>query len=146
MLKAASCALALLMLSTTALAQECLHGTRLVDLDAAVASCTQLIRREPTNVEAYMERGHLYVLAAMVTNKIDNYKRAIEDFTRAISLAPNDPNPYHHRGLAYEDLKDVERAIGDFRQMLDLIDKHPRATDGWRNMAIDALKRLKAYR
>ena len=146
MLRAAISALAMLVFATTAFAEECLVGTRLLNFDETMASCTELIRRDPTNAEAYAERGRLHAMSAMVSGNIDEHNRAIADFTQAIAIDPNDPNLYYDRGLEHEAIKEFQLAITDFRRMLDLIQKHhPRARDSWKNQAIDALKRLNAY-
>jgi len=57
----------------------------------------------------------------------NNFDQAIADFTKAISLNPNDAEVYYSRGAAYygiaitrDDASSVERAIGDYDQALKL--------------------------
>jgi tetratricopeptide (TPR) repeat protein len=129
-------ALALFVFATTAFAEECLVGTRLLNFDETMASCTELIRRDPTNAEAYEERGHLYAMKASISRNIDDHNSAIADYTRAISITQNVALLYYARGLEYEAINDFGRAIADLRRMLELLPNS--------SIAIEALRRLNA--
>ncbi len=48
------------------------------------------------------------------------HERAIEEFSRAIQLNPNDALAYHERGYTYSQLRKYERAIQDFTQAIQL--------------------------
>jgi tetratricopeptide (TPR) repeat protein len=48
------------------------------------------------------------------------YSEAIEIYTAAIRIDPNDPRPYFNRGAAKSDLSDYQGAIADFNQFLQL--------------------------
>jgi tetratricopeptide (TPR) repeat protein len=48
------------------------------------------------------------------------HKKAIVDFSRAISLAPGLSYAYYNRGLAYEVANERRRAIMDFRKSYSL--------------------------
>ena len=44
-----------------------------------------------------------------------NYKQAIEAYSRAIELDPNDAWVYFNRGVAYDNLGDYQQAINDYK-------------------------------
>ncbi|MFN2182777.1 MAG: tetratricopeptide repeat protein, partial [Anaerolineae bacterium] len=46
----------------------------------------------------------------------DELDLAIENYTKAIALDPQDAEAYSDRGLAYHDKGDYDRAIADFDQ------------------------------
>jgi tetratricopeptide (TPR) repeat protein len=45
---------------------------------------------------------------------------AIADYTQAIRLNPNYVKAYGNRGIAYSDKNHQDRAIADFKRVLDL--------------------------
>jgi PGF-CTERM protein len=45
---------------------------------------------------------------------------AIEDFNKAIELDPNNAGAYSNRGVAYDDLKQYERAVEDHNKAIKL--------------------------
>ena len=63
--------------------------------------------------EDYFNRGMAYY-------EQDNYDQAIEAFTQAITLDPNDADAYFYRGIAYGAKEDNDRAIADFTQAIRL--------------------------
>src|SRR5207248_9227031 len=62
---------------------------------------------------AYICRGETY-------SKIKEYRQAIEDFNRALTLDSNSAAAYYNRGLAYRYLKEYKHAIKDFDRALKL--------------------------
>ena len=56
---------------------------------------------------AYVKRGYCYTIKGLFDN-------AIEDYTMAIKLEPNNPFYYAARGVAYSKKKLFDRAIEDF--------------------------------
>ncbi|MEK6693950.1 MAG: tetratricopeptide repeat protein, partial [Nitrospirota bacterium] len=52
--------------------------------------------------------------------KSGDHRGAIDDFTKALKLAPNDAEAYHHRGLSREKSGDPKNAIEDFTGTLAL--------------------------
>jgi tetratricopeptide (TPR) repeat protein len=48
----------------------------------------------------------------------EDYDRAIEDYTEALRLNPNDAEAYNNRGVAYRHKGDYDRAIADYEAAL----------------------------
>ena len=58
------------------------------------------------------------------------YDDAIEDYDKAIALAPNDAIAYYNRGVAYYEKGDKEQAIADFRKALEINPSYENAKEG----------------
>lgn len=65
-------------------------------LDEAADDYTRAIQRDPTMVEAYVNRGY-------TENDMQNPQQAVQDFQSALKLSPN--NGIAHLGLAFSDLQ-----------------------------------------
>ncbi len=63
--------------------------------------------------EAYFNRGVAWYHKG-------EYDRAIQDYTKAIELKPDDAEAYYNRGLAWDELGDFDRAIQDFDRAIEL--------------------------
>jgi Flp pilus assembly protein TadD len=63
-------------------------------------------------------------LAALDEGDLDT---AIAEFTAAIADNPKDPFPYIRRASAYEKKGDAASAVGDYRQVMKLVDADTRA-------------------
>jgi tetratricopeptide (TPR) repeat protein len=74
---------------------------------------TQDVEAAPQNVEAYFFRGLVYA-------RQGNFKRAIEDYSKALLLAADFSAGYARRASAYAALGQPEAAIQDYRQALAL--------------------------
>lgn len=74
----------------------------------AFTACSELLKSNPKDGEAYLNRGLTY----LDTMKLD---LAIADFTRAHELNPKSPWPLADRGIAYAWKEDRERAEADFK-------------------------------
>ena len=68
----------------------------------------------------------------------DSVGFAIEDFSTAISLSPESPEPYNGRGISYMALGDDENAFADFNLAIKLDD---RKAESWANQALVYEKR-----
>lgn len=73
--------------------------------------------------------------------KQKDYAGAIEEFTRALQLAPYFAEAYYQRGLAYYDLGEILSAVSDFTEALKL---NPQSVEAYycRALARVALKNL----
>jgi tetratricopeptide (TPR) repeat protein len=85
-------------------------------LRECIADCTTELEMNPLQINliysTYIVRGMAYA--------IDNYEKAISDFTKAIELNHNSDEAYLHRGLCHFDKKDNVRAIQDFQTAFEL--------------------------
>ena len=48
------------------------------------------------------------------------YDKALEDYTQAIDLTPNDPDVYFNRGLTYYNTHRYQEALSDFTRVIEL--------------------------
>jgi tetratricopeptide (TPR) repeat protein len=62
---------------------------------------------------AYLNRGNVYDL-------INEYQKAIADYTEAIRLDPQNANAYNNRGLSYKNLEEYDQAIADVNEAIRL--------------------------
>lgn len=76
---------------------------------------TQTIEADSTMLYPYLER-------ALQRFEGGYYKGAVEDYTNALEINPNDPEIWLGRGLAREKLKDYEGAFSDYTRAIDLKD------------------------
>jgi PQQ-dependent catabolism-associated CXXCW motif protein len=81
--------------------------------EAAIAGCSALIDKNPSDDAAYVNRGKAYF------DKAD-YARASADFTEAIAIDPTDAKAYFNRGNVYLKLGKGKDAVADFQQALSL--------------------------
>lgn len=49
-----------------------------------------------------------------------NYQKAIDTFTKAIAIEPNDPYLYSSRGISYETIKEFQKAVDDYTKVIEL--------------------------
>jgi len=76
--------------------------------------------------EAYYNRGLAYA-------ELNEYKRAIEDYGKAIELNPTLAEAYNNRGNAYAELNKHERAIEDYDRAIGL---NPNYAEAYNNRGI----------
>src|SRR3990172_2406650 len=67
--------------------------------DEAIHACTQAIRANPRDAQAYLYRGRAY----HCRNAPGDLELAVADFSDSIGLAPKDPEAYYSRALAHRD-------------------------------------------
>jgi len=78
-----------------------------------ILECTKAIQLDPTLYIAYINRAGAY-------NMKGQYDLVIKDCTEAIRLNPDFPPVYLTRAIAYKNLGDREKALGDFKSLLDI--------------------------
>ncbi len=87
----------------------------------------QALRYDPSLIKAHFGKGctllklkyYKYALAIFEqATRID--PSYIEDYTRATQLDPNFASAYHSRGIAYDNLKEYQRAIEDYSRAIQL--------------------------
>jgi tetratricopeptide (TPR) repeat protein len=81
---------------------------------------THVIAKEPGVSLAYNNRGLTY-------DEMGQFDLAIQDFDRAIELAPSDHRAYSNRGMLYGKIGRIDKAIPDFEQAMALDPFHPEA-------------------
>src|SRR5262245_56917825 len=93
---------------------------QLQDFDKAkLESLNQAIVESPNNAELYYERGHFYDV------QVNDDEKAIEDFTKAINLAPPNTLYLTRRGHLYAESEQYELAIKDYQKASTLEPKYP---------------------
>ena len=90
---------------------------------AAIAACTEVIKSNPKNANAYGSRGIAY-------DDVKDYDRAIADYSKAIELIPDDYATYFNRSNAYRDRGDADLAIADLDKSIEL---SPKFADAYSN-------------
>jgi lipoprotein NlpI len=110
-------------------AARCLSGLG-GNSDQVIQNCTvAILSGQLTDAglaAAYESRGSAY------SDKND-FDHAIEDFTQAITLAPNDPRAFGDRGFAYNRKRQYDLAIADLSRAIEI---DPQAAEAWGARAI----------
>jgi tetratricopeptide (TPR) repeat protein len=71
----------------------------------------------------YLHRGNTY-------NRLQQYDKAISDYTQAIQINPKLAIPYHNRGNTYNRLQQYDKAISDYTQAIQISPKYAEAYGG----------------
>ena len=79
------------------------------DTTGAIDEADQALAQDPENVE-------LIIAAGRVRRNYWQYREAIDLYSRAMELAPNDWRPYRFRGHRHISLRDFEQAIKDLER------------------------------
>ena len=74
---------------------------------------SQAIQRDSNNHNYYEKRGNAYLVEK-------KWQKAIEDYTQAIRINPNNVIAYRNRGEARFNLGDIQGAIQDLRKAASL--------------------------
>ena len=90
----------------------------LENYEKAIEDLTQSIKLDPKNASYYRWRGRIYFKSGSYFDS-GSYSAAISDFTKAIRIDPF-AEVYLFRGLAYNELGEVEHAILDIKKALEL--------------------------
>lgn len=83
-------------------------------LDNIIALYDEAIRQHPDDVTAYSQRAFAFSL-------MQNYKRAIDDYSVAIDLQPSAADLYKNRAINYEWMGNLEAALRDYEKFSSLI-------------------------
>ena len=62
----------------------------------------------------------VYFNSGLTNQKLDNHEEAIKDFNWAVFFRPNNPAPYHFRGLSFIDQNRRDRACNDWIKSVQL--------------------------
>jgi tetratricopeptide (TPR) repeat protein len=83
------------------------------DYKIAIKGCTELLQQKPKYARALYKRADAY-------QGLNRYREAIEDYTAAIEIDESNPAYFHDRGLAYDRLGDLDRALEDLNRAVKL--------------------------
>jgi tetratricopeptide (TPR) repeat protein len=72
----------------------------------ALSEFSEAIKRDPTHVNAYYERGNTY-------NELKRFDEAISDFSAVIRLLPSSANAFNQRAVAHLGKGELDAAISD---------------------------------
>lgn len=85
-----------------------------------LAEALQVLEADPGSVDALIWVGRRQAY-------LGDYRKAIETFTRAIALHPDDARLFRHRGHRYISVRELDKALDDFTIAADLIE----GTEDW---------------
>ena len=88
--------------------------------EAAMDDLTELLRHQPGDSEAYLDRGVLYQRAG-------RYEEALNDYNAAIRWSPPYPQPYFNRAQTLVALGRPDEALADYNYVLTLEPHHVEA-------------------
>ncbi len=89
-------------------------------LDQALTDCEKAVRLDNQNPEAFAVLAEIY-------QKLCDYSRAIEEYGRSIELAKTSEKKaqyLYHRGFAFYELEEFEKALKDFKKSCKLRPNH----------------------
>lgn len=84
------------------------------DTHLALDDFVHALQRDPRLVEAYVHRARLY------NDVLKAYLRAVDDYTRAIALRPDDALLRAERAHAYANLERFDDAMADYAKAIEL--------------------------
>jgi tetratricopeptide (TPR) repeat protein len=58
------------------------------------------------------------IVISLTVISLEQYKKAIPEYTKAIQLDPDNFDAYHNRAICYYNLKKYEKAISDFNKSI----------------------------
>lgn len=80
--------------------------------DEAISFFSKAINRDEKYTEAYQQRANAF-------REIKDYEAALQDYSRALLLAPG-AYWFNRRGLTYEEMKDFQHAVSDYTRAIEL--------------------------
>lgn len=81
-------------------------------------------------INLYATRGHAY-------RQLENFERALADYTQAITLDEEDANLYSNRGFIYYEMGEIVNAIADWDVAFQLDEN---LTDSYRTSAVQLIR------
>jgi cytochrome c-type biogenesis protein CcmH/NrfG len=87
------------------------------NFQARIVQMQQVVARDPKNVQAWIQLGNDFFDTRQP-------EKAIDAYTRALELRPNDPNVLTDQGVMYRDIGQFQRAIANFQKANQVDPKH----------------------
>lgn len=92
-----------------------------------IADYDKAIKLDPSNANAYYERGDAHA-------EIGEYGRAIADYSKAIELDPRHALAYFNRAYAYGEIGEYNKSIADYSKAIEL---NPSDAQAYYNRGLD---------
>lgn len=93
-------------------------------IDDAMIQYEALLLIDPKNASAWYNSGYIYLVF------LENFRVAVEKFSKAIEYSPGFAEAYMNRGLAYEELEMFDKARADYKKALQLKENFDKAIEG----------------
>jgi cytochrome c-type biogenesis protein CcmH/NrfG len=87
------------------------------NFQARIVQMQQVVARDPKNVQAWIQLGNDFFDTRQP-------EKAIDAYTHALELRPNDPNVLTDQGVMYRDIGQFQRAIANFQKANQVDPKH----------------------
>lgn len=87
------------------------------DLSAQIRETKIILEKDPNNRGAWVQLGNMCFDSGRSAE-------AIEAYTKALALNPNDANVLTDRGIMHRDLQDFNAALADFRKAAQIDPRH----------------------
>jgi cytochrome c-type biogenesis protein CcmH/NrfG len=92
-------------------------GPSPLEVPSKVKTLKEILEKDPKNLPAWVELGHLYFDS-------DQPKEAIEAYSQYLAVKPENPDVRTDMGIMYRRLGDLNRAIEEFRKAAQSDPKH----------------------
>ncbi|MEM6317051.1 MAG: tetratricopeptide repeat protein [Bacteroidota bacterium] len=73
-----------------------------------------------TAIQKYERHAQAYERRGFINYQLKNYNDALYDFTKSINIYPNNPDPYFGRGNVYIIKEELDKAIQDLDQCINM--------------------------
>jgi tetratricopeptide (TPR) repeat protein len=90
------------------------------------AAAEKTERERIVAVKTYLDQGMKYY-------NLNDYKKAIAEFTQVIRLDPNNAIAYYWRGFSYRHMKDYKKAIADYTEAIRI---NPNDSNAYNNRGV----------
>src|SRR5262249_47220569 len=88
------------------------------DYRAAIDAASHALVEKPNWAAALLDLGNAHFTRALAEDSPADYGAAVENFSQALALAPDDPVALFNRALAYEQLTLFGQALADWDRYL----------------------------
>jgi tetratricopeptide (TPR) repeat protein len=95
-------------------------GPDRVKLSRDIAQLEEIVRKDPTNYQAWVQLGNDFF-------DIGEAQKSVDAYTRALSIKDGDPNVLTDMGVMYRQLKDFPKALAAFRKAAAASPTHPQS-------------------